>query len=123
MPARSRESADPVRIGSRPEVQLGGNERAVARLAAHHPLLRSDLNKSNASAGLVFLCTTALIAAIIAFGASDWKMLRPMSTPAAPPCTALWAMVSASSSGSFLPPAITIGTGQEAVTVSNPSGT
>jgi hypothetical protein len=31
--------------------------------------------------GFMLLCTTAPTAAIIAFGASDWKMLRPMSTP------------------------------------------
>jgi hypothetical protein len=68
-------------------------------------------------------CTTAATAAIIAFGASDWKMLRPMSTPDAPCCTALWAMVRASSSGSFLPPAMTIGTGHDAVMVSKPSST
>ena len=51
----------------------------------------------------------------MAAGDSAWKILRPMSTPAAPSCTALEAIWSASSSGSFLPPAMTIGTGQEAV--------
>ena len=48
-----------------------------------------DLNMSKASFGFMLLCTTAATAAIIAFGASDWKMLRPMSTPEAPCCTAL----------------------------------
>ena len=61
--------------------------------------------------------TTARTARIIAAGASDWNMLRPMSTPWAPLSMALWAMVRASSSGSFLPPAMTIGTGQQEVTV------
>ena len=55
----------------------------------YHPVALSELNSSYASFGLALLCTTALTAAIIAFGASDWKMLRPMSTPAAPCCTAL----------------------------------
>src|SRR6476646_3724965 len=87
------------------------------------PLALSELYKSKASFGFMFWCTTALTAASMAFGACDWKMLRPMSTPAAPCCTALEAMVSASSSGSFLPPAITIGTGQDEVTVSKPSST
>ena len=58
-------------------------------LAADQPLALSDLNRSKASFGFMLLCTTAATAAIIAFGASDWKMLRPMSTPAAPCCTAL----------------------------------
>jgi len=49
----------------------------------------SALNISKPSAGLRFLCTTACTALIIACGASDWKMLRPMSTPAAPCWTAL----------------------------------
>src|SRR5215475_8779566 len=49
----------------------------------------SALNISKPSAGLRFLCTTAWTALIIACGASDWKMLRPMSTPAAPCRTAL----------------------------------
>lgn len=60
---------------------------------------------------------------IMPTGQSDWKMFRPMSTPAAPSQTARKAIVSASSSGSFFPPAITMGTGQEAVTVSKPSAT
>jgi hypothetical protein len=49
----------------------------------------SERNRSWAAAGFRFWCTTAWTAAIIAFGVSDWKMLRPMSTPAAPCCTAL----------------------------------
>ena len=53
------------------------------------PFAFIELNMSKASFGFMFLCTTAPTAAIIAFGASDWKMLRPMSTPAAPCCTAL----------------------------------
>jgi len=52
-------------------------------------LARSALNISKPWAGLRFLCTTACTALIIACGASDWKMLRPMSTPAAPCWTAL----------------------------------
>src|SRR5215472_14069228 len=52
-------------------------------------LALSALNISKPSAGLRFLCTTACTALIIACGASDWKMLRPMSTPAAPCWTAL----------------------------------
>ena len=40
------------------------------------PWRLSDCIESSASFGLAFLCTTALTAAIIAFGASDWKMLR-----------------------------------------------
>src|SRR5215471_10825510 len=52
-------------------------------------LALSTLNISKPSAGLRFLCTTAWTALIIACGASDWKMLRPMSTPAAPCWTAL----------------------------------
>ena len=63
-------------------------------------------------------CTTAPTARIIACGVSLWKMLRPISTPAAPFAIALYAMVSASRSGSFLPPAITSGTGHAAATVS-----
>ena len=43
-------------------------------------LALSALNISKPSAGLRFLCTTACTALIIACGASDWKMLRPMST-------------------------------------------
>ena len=53
------------------------------------PFAFSVLNRSSASFGFMFLCTTAATAAIIACGASDWKMLRPMSTPQAPCCTAL----------------------------------
>src|SRR5262249_43388530 len=52
-------------------------------------LALSALNISKPSAGLRFLCTTAWTALIIACGAPDWKMLRPMSTPAAPCWTAL----------------------------------
>src|SRR5262245_2580124 len=52
-------------------------------------LALSALNISKPCAGLRFLCTTACTALIIACGASDWKMLRPMSTPAAPCWTAL----------------------------------
>src|SRR6516225_2819311 len=52
-------------------------------------LALSALNISKPWAGLRFLCTTACTALIIACGASDWKMLRPMSTPAAPCWTAL----------------------------------
>ena len=45
-------------------------------------------------------------------------MLRPMSTPLAPSRTAFAASSSASFSGSFLPPAITTGTGQVRTTCS-----
>gem|GEM_PF-4582991 len=38
----------------------------------------------NAFSGVSFLCTTAPTAWIIALGASDWKMFRPISTPLAP---------------------------------------
>ena len=65
------------------------SERIGLGTLPYHPVALRELNSSYASFGLAFLCTTALIAAIIAFGASDWKMLRPMSTPAAPCCTAL----------------------------------
>ena len=61
----------------------------AARVDAAQPFAFSELNISKASFGFMFLCTTAATAAIIAFGASDWKMLRPMSTPDAPCCTAL----------------------------------
>ena len=40
-------------------------------LVAPYPFAFSDENSSYASFGLAFLCTTALIAAIIACGASD----------------------------------------------------
>src|SRR6266511_2384058 len=81
----------------------------------------SSWKSSYASSGRASSCTTFATAWIIAGGESDWKMLRPMSTPAAPSCTARYAISSASSSGSFLPPAITTGTGQPAVTFSKPS--
>ena len=54
---------------------------------------------------------TARTAWIIEVGLSDWKMLRPMSTPEAPDWIALYASSIASRSPIFLPPAITIGTG------------
>src|SRR6266702_6837389 len=57
--------------------------------ASVYPSRFSVWNRSSASRGFVFLCTTAWTAAIIAFGASDWKMLRPISTPDAPCWTAL----------------------------------
>ena len=63
-------------------------------------------------------CTTARTAWIMATGFADWKMLRPMSTPLAPSRTAFAASSSASFSGSFLPPAITTGTGQVRTTCS-----
>ena len=56
----------------------------------------------------------------MATGLSAAKMFRPMSTPAAPWSTALKASSSASGSGIFLPPAMTIGTGQALVTFSKP---
>jgi hypothetical protein len=59
----------------------------------------------------------------MASGALDWKILRPISTPDAPWSIARQHISSASCSGSFLPPAITIGTGQLAVTFSKPSST
>ena len=57
----------------------------------------------------------------MAIGDSAWKMLRPMSTPTAPPAMALAVISSASSSGSFLPPATTTGTGQVPLTFSKSS--
>src|SRR5215470_8677571 len=76
---------------------IRGGPPPRARLTLHLSLPRtavyflalSALNISKPSAGLRFLCTTAWTALIIACGASDWKMLRPMSTPAAPCWTAL----------------------------------
>ena len=41
-----------------------------------------------ASSGFMSSCTTLLTAWIMAAGHSDWKMLRPISTPAAPSWTA-----------------------------------
>src|SRR6476646_410488 len=49
--------------------------------AEDQPCAFSDWNMSSACCGFMFWCTTACTAWIIAFGASDWKMLRPMSTP------------------------------------------
>ena len=63
--------------------------RLMLRTAAAYLFVLSERYRSNASFGFMFWCTTAPTAAIIALGASDWKMLRPMSTPAAPCCTAL----------------------------------
>ena len=56
-------------------------------------------------------------------GESHWKMLRPMSTPDAPRAIALHVIVSASRSGSFLPPAMTTGTGHVEVMRSKSSST
>ena len=44
---------------------------------------------TKALSGVSLSCTTALTAWIMATGSSDWKMLRPMSTPLAPCWTAL----------------------------------
>src|SRR5262245_55677520 len=71
------------RRAERNGARSGGPRTAVYLLAL------STLNISKPSAGLRFSCTTAWTALIIAKGASDWKMLRPMSTPAAPCWTAL----------------------------------
>ena len=57
----------------------------------------------------------------MASGCSDWKMFRPISTPLAPLDMALQAISSASASGSFLPPAMTMGTGQAEATFSKSS--
>src|SRR5581483_3772397 len=48
----------------------------------------SSWNTSYPSTGVARSCTTLATAWIIAAGDSDWKRLRPMSTPAAPSCTA-----------------------------------
>ena len=67
----------------------GTGARSEGPRTAVYFLDLSTLNISRPSAGLRFSCTTAWTALIIAWGASDWKMLRPMSTPAAPCWTAL----------------------------------
>ena len=46
-------------------------KRLLSAGDAPYPFAFSDENSSHASFGLAFLCTTALMAAIIAFGASD----------------------------------------------------
>ena len=82
--ARARDGVELVR-----EVQEIGGEDADAELRHTEALSReSSLKSSYASSGRASSWTTARTARIIAAGASLWKMLRPMSTPPAPSCTA-----------------------------------
>ena len=63
-------------------VACGGIE--VGNLAEIRAISLPQAARAISSTG----CTTAATAWIIATGASDWKMFRPMSTPAAPSDTA-----------------------------------
>src|SRR6266581_7123331 len=77
------------------------------------------LEDVEASFGVARSWTTARTPRIIPTGLEDCQMLRPMSTPAAPACTELYASSSASSSvSSFGPPATTSGTGHPSTTLS-----
>src|SRR5229473_966790 len=110
---------DLVELPQRHPGGLSQRRHRPARLLVSHTACRR--NWSYAARGFRDSCTTALTALIIATGSSLWKMFRPMSTPAAPSSMARYAIVSASSSGSFFPPAMTSGTGQAAATVSKSS--
>ncbi len=90
-PSRSRASELPAMAGRSDRCRDGRGLRAAPSRRLRTP-----------ASGVKPSWTTARTARSIAIGASLWKMLRPMSTPAAPSATALWAIWSASSSGKLL---------------------